>query len=89
VGETHEESYARTIEAINRAAEFVASRAAKPFGGRVVEPPSQERREVLLDLDEEGAREVADGLPQPSITARADVTDDLAAMLEYGESSRC
>jgi rhamnulose-1-phosphate aldolase/alcohol dehydrogenase len=47
-GETHEESYSRTIEAINRAAEFVASRAADPFGGRKVEPLSAERREELL-----------------------------------------
>src|SRR5215208_5819604 len=30
-GNTHEESYGRTIEAINRAAEFVASRAGEPF----------------------------------------------------------
>jgi rhamnulose-1-phosphate aldolase/alcohol dehydrogenase len=47
-GETHEESYTRTIEAINRAAEFVASRAGEPFGGRKVEPLSPERREALL-----------------------------------------
>jgi rhamnose utilization protein RhaD (predicted bifunctional aldolase and dehydrogenase) len=47
-GETHEESYSRTIEAINRAAEFVASRAGEPFGGRSVEPLSPERREALL-----------------------------------------
>src|ERR671911_3215551 len=47
-GETHEESYGRTIEAINRAAEFVASRAGEPFGGRSVEPLSTERREALL-----------------------------------------
>jgi rhamnulose-1-phosphate aldolase/alcohol dehydrogenase len=47
-GETHEESYERTIEAINRAAEFVASRAGEPFGGRSVEPLSPERRETLL-----------------------------------------
>src|SRR5918997_294055 len=47
-GETHQESYSRTIEAINRAAEFVASRAAEPFGGRSVEPLSAERREALL-----------------------------------------
>jgi rhamnulose-1-phosphate aldolase/alcohol dehydrogenase len=47
-GETHEESYSRTIEAINRAAEFVASRAGEPFGGRKVEPLAPERREVLL-----------------------------------------
>jgi rhamnulose-1-phosphate aldolase/alcohol dehydrogenase len=47
-GETHEESYSRTIEAINRAAEFVASRAAEPFGGRSVEPLSPVQRESLL-----------------------------------------
>jgi rhamnulose-1-phosphate aldolase/alcohol dehydrogenase len=47
-GETHEESYGRTIEAINRAAEFVASRAAEPFGGRAVEPLSPEQRVALL-----------------------------------------
>jgi rhamnulose-1-phosphate aldolase/alcohol dehydrogenase len=47
-GDTHEESYSRTIEAINRAAEFVASRAGEPFGGQIVEPPSPERREELL-----------------------------------------
>src|SRR5919107_2500823 len=47
-GDTHEESYGRTIEAINRAAEFVASRASEPFGGRKVEPPAPERREALL-----------------------------------------
>src|ERR671921_673131 len=47
-GDTHEESYGRTIEAINRAAEFVASRAGEPFGGRKVEPPAPERREELL-----------------------------------------
>ena len=47
-GDTHEESYGRTIEAINRAAEFVASRAGEPFGGRKVEPPAPDRREELL-----------------------------------------
>ncbi len=47
-GETHEVSYGRTIEAINRAAEFVAGRAGEPFGGRTVEPPASERREELL-----------------------------------------
>ena len=31
---------------------------------------------VACDLDEEGAREVAEGLPQPGIAARADVTDE-------------
>jgi rhamnulose-1-phosphate aldolase/alcohol dehydrogenase len=47
-GETHEESYGRTIEAINRAAEFVASRGGEPFGGRSVDPLSPQRREALL-----------------------------------------
>jgi len=47
-GETHEESYGRTIEAINRAAEFVARRAGEPFGGRKVEPLAPEKREALL-----------------------------------------
>jgi len=47
-GETQEESYARTIEAINRAAEFVAERAGEPFGGRKIEPLPSERRESLL-----------------------------------------
>ena len=47
-GDTHEESYGRTIEAINRAAEFVADRAGEPFGGRKVGPPAPHRREALL-----------------------------------------
>jgi rhamnose utilization protein RhaD (predicted bifunctional aldolase and dehydrogenase) len=47
-GDTHQESYGRTIEAINRAAEFVASRAGEPFGGTKVEPPESDRREALL-----------------------------------------
>jgi len=47
-GDTHEESYARTIEAINRAAEFVAGRAEESFGGRAVEPLAPDRREALL-----------------------------------------
>ena len=47
-GETHEESYARTIEAINRAAEFVADRAGEPFGGRKVELLLAESRVSLL-----------------------------------------
>jgi rhamnulose-1-phosphate aldolase/alcohol dehydrogenase len=47
-GDTHEESYSRTIEAINRAAEFVAGRAGEPFGGQKIEPPASEKRESLL-----------------------------------------
>ncbi len=47
-GETHEESYSGTIEAINRAAEFVAGKAGEPFGGRKVEPLAPEKREELL-----------------------------------------
>jgi rhamnulose-1-phosphate aldolase/alcohol dehydrogenase len=47
-GDTHEESYGRTIEAINRAAEFVAGRPGEPFGGRKVEPAAPDRREALV-----------------------------------------
>src|SRR5215207_2601725 len=47
-GETREESYSRTIEAINRAAEFVAQRGGEPFGGRKIEPLAPEQREALL-----------------------------------------
>ncbi len=47
-GETHEQSYGRTIEAINRSAEFVASMAGDAFGGRALEPLPPERREALL-----------------------------------------
>ncbi|BBL79160.1 putative oxidoreductase YuxG [Rubrobacter xylanophilus] len=49
-GETGEESYARTVEAVNRAAEFVSRRASGggPFGGRRLDPPPEERRRELL-----------------------------------------
>jgi rhamnulose-1-phosphate aldolase/alcohol dehydrogenase len=47
-GDTHEESYDRTIEAINRAAEFVAGRSGEPFGGQKIEPLAPEKRESLL-----------------------------------------
>lgn len=49
-GETAPESYANTIEAVNRAAEFVASRSAGagPFGGRALEPADEARRRELL-----------------------------------------
>jgi rhamnulose-1-phosphate aldolase/alcohol dehydrogenase len=47
-GDTHEESYGRTIEAINRAAEFVAGRAGEPFGGQRIAPLAPESRESLL-----------------------------------------
>ena len=47
-GATHEESYTHTIEAINRAAGFIAERAGEPFGGRKTEPLSADRREDLL-----------------------------------------
>jgi rhamnulose-1-phosphate aldolase/alcohol dehydrogenase len=47
-GETGEESYANTIEAINRAADFVTARAAKRFGGPAREPLSAQAREELL-----------------------------------------
>jgi rhamnulose-1-phosphate aldolase/alcohol dehydrogenase len=49
-GETAEESYANTIEAINRAAELVARKSGgrEPFGGRAVEPLASEEREEVL-----------------------------------------
>lgn len=49
-GETGEESYADTIEAVNRAAKFVASRAEgkEPFGGEGTSPVSREKRDELL-----------------------------------------
>lgn len=49
-GETAEQSYTRTIDAINRAAEFVSKQSANkdPFGGRKVEPLPPEERETLL-----------------------------------------
>ncbi len=47
-GDTAEESYAATLEAINRAAAFTSERTGeqKPFGGRRVEPIA-EREELL------------------------------------------
>ncbi len=49
-GHTGEESYMRTIEAINRAADFVATRAAdrSPFGGRKLSPLQPDRRDDLF-----------------------------------------
>ena len=49
-GETAEESYAATLEAINRAATFIAERTAgdEAFGGSRVEPVTGEQRDALL-----------------------------------------
>ncbi len=47
-GETGEESYANTIEAINRAADYVTSKAKARFGGPAREPLSGEQRDELL-----------------------------------------
>ena len=48
-GDTHEESYNRTIGAINRAAEYVAKRGGdQPFGGQGLEPLAPDEREALL-----------------------------------------
>jgi rhamnulose-1-phosphate aldolase/alcohol dehydrogenase len=52
-GETAEESYASTLEAINRAAAFVAAQTAgkAPLGGQAVEPMGDaERTELLADI---------------------------------------
>lgn len=49
-GDTAAESYANTIEAVNRAAEFVVSRSSgtEPFGGQDLEPAGEEQRRGLL-----------------------------------------
>lgn len=49
-GEIASESYANTIEAVNRAADFVASRTTgtKSFGGRGIEPADEPLREELI-----------------------------------------
>jgi rhamnulose-1-phosphate aldolase/alcohol dehydrogenase len=49
-GETAEESYASTLDAINRASAFIAERTAdaEAFGGRRVEPLEGEQRAALL-----------------------------------------
>jgi rhamnulose-1-phosphate aldolase/alcohol dehydrogenase len=49
-GDTAEESYAATLDAINRAARFIAERTAarEPFGGRAVEQVDEAAREQLL-----------------------------------------
>jgi rhamnulose-1-phosphate aldolase/alcohol dehydrogenase len=49
-GQTGEESYTGTIDAINRAADFVAARGARrdSFGGRRVSPLPPEQREDLF-----------------------------------------
>jgi rhamnulose-1-phosphate aldolase/alcohol dehydrogenase len=52
-GETAEESYAATLDAINRAARFIAERthAGEPFGGRAVAPLGEgERMDLLADV---------------------------------------
>jgi rhamnulose-1-phosphate aldolase/alcohol dehydrogenase len=48
--DTAEASYAATLEAINRAAAFVAERTGgrEPFGGRLVEPLGETERDALL-----------------------------------------
>jgi len=49
-GDTAEQSYAATLEAINRAAAFIADRTAgnEAFGGRRAEPLSDDARDALL-----------------------------------------
>jgi rhamnulose-1-phosphate aldolase/alcohol dehydrogenase len=49
-GETAEESYAATLDAINRAAAFIAehTRDHAPFGGRSIEPAGDAERAELL-----------------------------------------
>jgi rhamnulose-1-phosphate aldolase/alcohol dehydrogenase len=47
-GETGEESYANTIEAINRCADFVTAKAKARFGGPARQPLSADARDDLL-----------------------------------------
>lgn len=47
-GETGAESYANTLEAINRAADYVSGKAKARFGGPAREPLSGEQRDELL-----------------------------------------
>ncbi|HEY4276921.1 MAG TPA: bifunctional aldolase/short-chain dehydrogenase [Conexibacter sp.] len=50
-GQTGEESYTNTIEAINRCADFVTARAQARFGGQKREPlAAQQREDVLAEL---------------------------------------
>ena len=89
-GETYEETYGRTIEAINRAAEFVASRAGEPFGGRTVEPPSPDRREELLAEVLPGLRGVlSSGTDGPSHKIlRVDHTSEAVLAFACGRDSK-
>jgi len=89
-GDTHEESYGRTIEAINRAAEFVSSRAGEPFGGRKVEPPAPERREALLAEVLPALRgALSSGLEEPSHKIlRPDYTSEDVLTFVCGHDSR-
>ncbi len=89
-GETHEESYGRTVEAINRAAEFAASRAGEPFGGRKVEPPAPEKREALLAEVLPALRGALSlGLEEPSHKIlRPDYTSENVLTFVCGRDSR-
>ena len=89
-GETHEESYGRTVEAINRAAEFAASRAGEPFGGRKVEPPAPEKREALLTEVLPALRGALSlGLEEPSHKIlRPDYTSENVLTFVCGRDSR-
>jgi rhamnulose-1-phosphate aldolase/alcohol dehydrogenase len=51
-GNTHEESYRATLDAINRAAEFINEHTQdrEPFGGIVVSPVDEQRRAELLSV---------------------------------------
>ncbi|HVF03025.1 MAG TPA: bifunctional aldolase/short-chain dehydrogenase [Rubrobacteraceae bacterium] len=91
-GDTHEESYGRTIEAINRAAEFVSSMAGEPFGGRSVEPPAREDREALLAKVLPALRGAlslgADGAPTAHKILRVDHTSDDVLRFVCGRDSK-
>lgn len=91
-GETHEESYGRTIEGINRAAEFVAGRAAEPFGGPATGALAPEAREALLAGVLPALRgalsQGADGAPAVSKILRVDHTSDDVLRFVCGHDSK-
>jgi len=91
-GGTAEESYARTVEAVNRAAEFVFRRASRtgPFGGRRLDPPPEEERRRLLAAVLPALRGELSSRGGPKIL-RADTSPDVTGFVcgrDSGELSQ-
>lgn len=85
-GETPEECYNSTIEAINRAAEFVAekSEGKEPFGGQKISSLSPARRDELLAAILPTLRGAVSGTSAKIL--RADTSDDVMEFV-CGEES--